>query len=145
MLAEYYFGHRLSFDVDLFTGETGLVLPLSYQVEALSEKHGFVVTPVRRFATYVEFLVSTDDSSLKVDLAQDSPFRFDSPRGGDGHPGQRLAGPRSGQAACLLRSCRTSAYAVDLHFICGKYPGNVFWISRRKRIWGLICTGSRWR
>jgi hypothetical protein len=29
-LAEYYFGHRLSVDLDLFTAEESLILPVSY-------------------------------------------------------------------------------------------------------------------
>jgi hypothetical protein len=78
-LAEYYLGHRLSFDLDLFTGEGSLVLPFSYLVEALGQAHGFSVTPVRRFATYVEFLVTGHDDTLKVELAQDTPFRFHPP------------------------------------------------------------------
>lgn len=31
-LAEYYLGHRLSFDLDLFSAEASLILPFSYQV-----------------------------------------------------------------------------------------------------------------
>ncbi len=34
---------------------------------------------IRRFATLVEFLVTKDQDSLKVDLALDSPFRFEPP------------------------------------------------------------------
>jgi hypothetical protein len=36
-LAEYYFGHRLSFDLDFFTAEASLILPHSYQVESAGE------------------------------------------------------------------------------------------------------------
>ena len=78
-LAEYYFGHRLSFDLDFFTGEASLVLPLSYQIETLGQHANFSVSVVRRFATYVEFLITGGDERLKVDLAQDSPFRFKPP------------------------------------------------------------------
>lgn len=77
-LAEYYFGHRLSFDLDLFTAEGSLILPLSYQIEALGPQYGLGITVVRRFASYVEFAVSADGELLKVDLAQDSPFRLES-------------------------------------------------------------------
>jgi len=34
----------------------------------------------RRFASYVEFLFSNGDEQLKVDLALDSPFRFQPPQ-----------------------------------------------------------------
>ena len=32
-LAEYYLGHRLSYDLDLFTSEADLIVPFSYRVE----------------------------------------------------------------------------------------------------------------
>jgi hypothetical protein len=78
-LAEYYLGHRLSYDLDLFTGVNGLVLPMSYQIERMSKDLRFRLAVVRRFSTYVEFLVSQDQDSLRVDLALDSPFRLGSP------------------------------------------------------------------
>ena len=78
-LAEFYLGHRLSYDLDFFTSQEPLILPFSYQVEALSQDHGVQVSVVRRFATYVEFLVTLDSESLRVDLALDSPFRFEAP------------------------------------------------------------------
>ena len=72
-------GHRLSFDLEFFTAEDALVLPLSYQTEAIGRRADFAVSVVRRFASYVEFLVARDSERLKVDLAQDSPFRFRAP------------------------------------------------------------------
>lgn len=78
-LAEYYLGHRLSFDLDLFTGIDGLVLPISYQVEEAGKTGDLKISVVRRFATYVEFLVTDHQARLKVDLALDSPFRFEPP------------------------------------------------------------------
>jgi hypothetical protein len=78
-LAEYYLGHRLSFDLDLFTGSDGLVLPVSYQVEEAGKTGGLKISVVRRFATYVEFLVTDQQDNLKVDLALDSPFRLEPP------------------------------------------------------------------
>ncbi len=74
-LTEFYLGHRLSFDLDFFTSEEALVTPFSYQVTALMDVYPFQVEVIRRFATYVEFLITQDEESLKVDLALDSPFR----------------------------------------------------------------------
>ncbi len=76
-LAEYYLGHRLSFDLDYFTGTENLVLPLSYQIETACQKKGLAFKVVRRFSTFVELLVEKDDESLKIDLALDSPYRFE--------------------------------------------------------------------
>jgi hypothetical protein len=78
-LAEYYLGHRLSFDLDFFTGEAPLILPHSYQIEALGREGNLRVSVVRRFSTYVEFMVTREAESLKVDLAQDSPYRLEPP------------------------------------------------------------------
>jgi hypothetical protein len=78
-LSEYYLGHRLSFDLDLFTAEADLITPVSYQIEALCSKNDLQLEVIRRFASYVEFLVRQGQESLKIDLALDSPFRFDAP------------------------------------------------------------------
>ena len=37
------------------------------------------LTTIRRFASYVEFILQQGAESLKIDLALDSPFRFDAP------------------------------------------------------------------
>ena len=78
-LAEFYLGHRLSYDLDLFTADVGLVQPVSFQLEKLAQENNFEIKTIRRFTTYVEFLVSSDNDTLKVDLALDSPFRFQAP------------------------------------------------------------------
>jgi hypothetical protein len=75
-LAEYYLGHRLSYDLDLFTGEADLIVPFSYRVEQAAQAAGLQVSVVRRFASFVEFQVSQGENTLKIDLALDSPFRF---------------------------------------------------------------------
>ncbi len=116
-LAEYYLGHRLSFDLDFFTSEGPLILPQSYLIEALGRAGDLDVTVVRRFNTYVEFIVTDGIESLKVDLAQDSAFRLEP-------PGQTDDGIRVSSRADL-RVDKLLAYfgraeprdAVDLHFI----------------------------
>jgi len=82
-LAEYYLGHRLSYDLDLFTSEADLILPFSYRVEQAAESSNLQVTIVRRFASLVEFQVSQGTNTIKVDLAMDSPFRFAPSERGD--------------------------------------------------------------
>jgi hypothetical protein len=77
-LAEFYLGHRRSFDLDLFTAEKALVLPFSRLFEE-EMKEMFDVRVVRRFETFVEFEVGQSDEAIKVDLAYDSPFRFEEP------------------------------------------------------------------
>ena len=75
-LAEYYLGHRLSDDLDLFTSEAGLIVPFSYRVEQAAQAAGMEIAVVRRFASFVEFQVNQGENKLKVDLALESPFRF---------------------------------------------------------------------
>ncbi len=78
-LAEFHLGHRLSLDLDVFTSETGLVLPFSYQVEAAGRQQGLQVAVIRRLATLVEFVLSKGEETVRLDLALDSPFRFEPP------------------------------------------------------------------
>ncbi|MDI6769381.1 MAG: nucleotidyl transferase AbiEii/AbiGii toxin family protein [Anaerolineales bacterium] len=78
-LAEYYFGHRLSFDLDIFTGVDGLVLPTSYQIEKVFAEHGLQIQVTRRFSSFAQFLFTQGQDSLKIDLAFDSPYRFEPP------------------------------------------------------------------
>ncbi len=78
-LAEYYFGHRLSFDLDIFTGVDGLVLPTSYQIEKGFAERGLQISVVRRFSSFAQFLFTQGQDSLKIDLAFDSPFHFEPP------------------------------------------------------------------
>ena len=78
-LAEYYLGHRLSFDLDYFTGTENLILPLSFQIENACQKKNLRLKVIRRFSTFVEFLAEKDNESLKIDLALDSPYRFEQP------------------------------------------------------------------
>ena len=67
-LAEFYLGHRRSFDLGLFTAEKALVLPFSRLFEE-ELKRSFDMRVVRRFETFVEFEVGHGDEAIKVDLA----------------------------------------------------------------------------
>jgi hypothetical protein len=46
-LAEFYLGHRTSFDLDFFTGQAPLVLPFSYQVETICPPHSLTISVVK--------------------------------------------------------------------------------------------------
>lgn len=76
-LAEYYLGHRKSFDLNLFTGEKELIVPFSRTVES---GYGELcrVTVIRRFATFAEFEMEGDES-VRMQVAFDSPFRIAAP------------------------------------------------------------------
>ncbi|MGY4707429.1 nucleotidyl transferase AbiEii/AbiGii toxin family protein [Candidatus Bipolaricaulota sp. J31] len=78
-LAEFYLGHRRSFDLDLFTAERGLVVPFSRVMEEDFRRAGLIVKPVRRLETFAEFEVGKREDVVRVQLALDSPFRFAPP------------------------------------------------------------------
>lgn len=78
-LAEFYLGHRLSYDLDLFTVKPDIILPFSRDMERRCHDAGFRLTPIRRTHTFVEFNLKKGKEELKVELAYDSPFRFKKP------------------------------------------------------------------
>lgn len=78
-LAEFYLGHRRSFDLDLFTAEQGLIVPFSRIAEARLSKAGFAVKIVRRLESFVEFELEWEGEKVRVQFAFDSPYRFAPP------------------------------------------------------------------
>ena len=121
-LAEFYLGHRLSSDLDLFTAQEPLIAPFAYQFEASARQHGMEVSVVRRFATYVEFLVGQGGQGTRVDLALDSPFRFAEPVSTPS--GVRVNSWRDLSVDKLLAYYGRAEPrdAVDLHFIMQHEP-----------------------
>lgn len=77
-LAEFYLGHRRSFDLDMFTSEKELILPFSRTLEEEMKKQ-FSVTVTRRFETFVEYEIGIEKESVKLQLAYESPFRLEPP------------------------------------------------------------------
>jgi len=77
-LAEFFLGHRKSFDLDIFTAEKDLIIPFSYAFEDEIKK-SLSLKVIRRFETFVEFEASFKEKSTRVQLAYDSPFRFEQP------------------------------------------------------------------
>jgi hypothetical protein len=77
-LTEFYLAHRKSFDLDIFTTEKALVIPFSHTFEDEIKKV-FQIKVIRRLETFVEFEVSGKDEKTRVQIALDSPFRFENP------------------------------------------------------------------
>jgi len=75
-LAEFFLGHRLSFDLDLFTAVEGLILPFAQSMERRFVREGWGVRATKRFSTYAEFELSMGGEKLRIDLGLDSPFRL---------------------------------------------------------------------
>ena len=75
-LAEFYLGHRKSFDLDIFSAEEGLIQPFSRQAVDALQKAGIWVEVVRQFSTFVELSCMEREEQTKVQFALDSPFRL---------------------------------------------------------------------
>ena len=78
-LAEFYLGHRRSYDLDFFTSEKDLIPPFTKALESYFEEEGWSVVASRRFQTFVEIELTEGDDSTLIHLAYDSPYRFSSP------------------------------------------------------------------
>ncbi len=78
-LAEFYLGHRLSYDLDLFTTVAGLIRPFCLFMESAMEQQGFSLRAVRRMESFAEYEVALGHDTLRIQLAYDSPFRFAEP------------------------------------------------------------------
>jgi len=75
-LAEFFFGHRRSYDLDFFTHEEGLIIPFSRIVESyLRSKYTLHI--IRRFGSFLELEVQRESDIVRLHFAYDSPFRFD--------------------------------------------------------------------
>ncbi len=72
-LAEFFLGHRRSFDLDLFTAEQGLVLPFSRVAEEALPRGGLDVVAVRRLAAFTEFQVARGHEEVRGQVAYDTP------------------------------------------------------------------------
>lgn len=78
-LAEFYLGHRKSYDLDIFTKEKDLILPFSRLVEEKFSSGNITLKTIRRFSTFVEFELSGKGDKTKLQLAYDSPYYLELP------------------------------------------------------------------
>ncbi|MEW5806041.1 MAG: nucleotidyl transferase AbiEii/AbiGii toxin family protein [Acidobacteriota bacterium] len=78
-LAEFYLGHRRSFDLDFFTSEKDLIIPFSRIVEENLSMQEYSFNIIRRFESFVELEVNREGEKIRLHLAYDSPFRFEEP------------------------------------------------------------------
>lgn len=79
-LAEFFLGHRRSYDLDLFSAEKDLIIPFSRSVEQHITQAGYAIKVIRRFESFVEFEVAKEGESIRLQFACDSPFRFGEPQ-----------------------------------------------------------------
>jgi len=79
-LAMFYLHHRKSRDLDFFTSTEEIVLPFSHRLEERLRAGGMSVERQRGLHSFVELIVEQKGESTLIQLAQDSPFRFEPPQ-----------------------------------------------------------------
>jgi len=131
-LAEFYLGHRKSYDLDIFTREENLILPFSYTAEKRLSSKGFLLKVIRRFSTFIEFELGVEDEKVRVQFAYDSPFYFEQPLESD--LGIKVNSYRDIIVDKLLAfTGRTEPRdAIDIYFIL-----------KKENIWELIKLASQ--
>ncbi|MEJ5166937.1 MAG: nucleotidyl transferase AbiEii/AbiGii toxin family protein, partial [Thermoanaerobaculia bacterium] len=74
-LADFFLGHRKSYDLNLFTREKKLILPFTNLLrEKIRKKFNFNL--IKRFETFIEIEIKSKDEETVVHLAYDSLFRL---------------------------------------------------------------------
>jgi len=131
-LAEFYLGHRKSYDLDIFTREENLILPFSYTAEKRLSSKGFLLKVIRRFSTFIEFELGVEDEKVRVQFAYDSPFYFEQPLESD--LGIKVNSYRDiiGDKLLAFTGRTEPRDAIDIYFIL-----------KKENIWELIKLASQ--
>ena len=78
-LSAFYLHHRVSEDLDIFTGQEKLITSVGNKFKDKLLKANFQVEVVREFSSFLE-LVATKKETIRVQLALDSPFHLGKPK-----------------------------------------------------------------
>ncbi len=79
-LAEFYFQHRLSNDLDLFTLSEQDFVEVGKQLDSLAEKAHAEEKPIRALATLNQVYFARDGKEIKLDIVRDSGPQFGNPQ-----------------------------------------------------------------
>jgi predicted nucleotidyltransferase component of viral defense system len=75
-LSEFYLKHRLSEDLDFFTGEERNVIDVLPVVEVINRELSGKLEIKRSARSIIQFLITRGEEMLHCDFAYDSPFRL---------------------------------------------------------------------
>ncbi len=89
-LAYFYLKHRRSNDLDFFTTEEELVLPLSYHLEEALRAKKMDIQRHREVHSFVELLAKMQDETTIVHLGCDAAFRLEQVKEFSEHPGLKI-------------------------------------------------------
>ena len=76
-LSLFYLKHRKSNDLDFFTNNPELILPFSYNLEEGLKKINCATQRQRGLHSFVELMVTKNNDSTIIHLAQDAPYRIE--------------------------------------------------------------------
>lgn len=76
-LSAFYLRHRLSEDLYFFTSAPGVIPNALPTMEQIASSAGFRLTVRRQFLTFLELHLEGKGEHLRIDFAQDSPFRLE--------------------------------------------------------------------
>ncbi len=120
-LAAGYLGHRRSDDLDISTGDATLAEAVP-AVEAAWSAAGLTVRTEQRYATFTRLWVG--ERPVKVELAQDSPYRLVPPSEGsvtvDGMPTRSLIDLAADKTLALFGRAATRDF-VDVYLLLQRY------------------------
>ena len=78
-LAEFYLGHRRSYDLDFFTAEENLLIPFVRRIEEELPKAQYKIQVVRLLGAFAEAEAHREGEAVRLHIACDSPYRFEEP------------------------------------------------------------------
>jgi len=78
-LAEFYLGHRRSYDFDFFTAEENLLIPFVRRIEEELPKAQYKIQVVRLLEAFAEAEAHREGEAVRLHIACDSPYRFEEP------------------------------------------------------------------
>lgn len=121
-LSEFYLKHRKSNDLDFFTSEQEIIAPISFRLEEVLKLAGMSIQRRRGLHSFIELVVTKEDETIIIHLAQDSPFRFEEPKEFPEYPGIKvdsLVDIASNKLLCLFGRAELKDF-IDVYFLIKK-------------------------
>lgn len=115
-LAEFYFQHRLSNDLDLFTLDEQAFAEISAQAKTLAQAVGADEKPIRALATLNQFTFERGGEAVKIDFVRDSGPSFGEPLQKGNLRIDALENIGANKILALFGRAATRDY-IDLYFI----------------------------
>jgi len=118
-LSQYYFGHRMSYDMDLFTRDKALFKEASLNFRNSHLLKSGKIKPIREMPHLAQYLYYPNGQSeaIKIDLMLDLPVQLSPPLLFDGVWIDSLEDILSNKIGCLVQRNETKDYLDLYHLI----------------------------